>query len=67
MGYETVGRLIDKWLNDPGFRQALRQDPEGTAKKMGMKFSDEEWAALRQVDWKLSDDELRSRVSKAFG
>lgn len=66
MGYEAIGGLIDKWLNDPGFREAFRQDPEGTVKKTGVRFSKEEWMALRQIDWTLSDEELRSRVSKAF-
>lgn len=66
MNHETVGKLIDRWINEPAFRGTLKKDPEGTLKKTGIQMTDEEWAAIRRIDWKLSDDELKNRLSKLF-
>ena len=66
MSLEAVGRLIDKWLEDPAFRQQLRKDPEGTARQTGARLSDEEGSALRNIDWHLPDEELTRRASKLF-
>lgn len=66
MGYEGIGKLIDRWFSDPMFRQNLRQDPEGTMRKSGMTLSSEEWASFKKVDWALSDEELKNHVSKLF-
>lgn len=65
MSKETIGKMIDLWMNDPGFRSALRQDPEKTTKKMGFQLDDEEWRALKNIDWSLKDEDLKTRVSKA--
>lgn len=64
MSYEQVGKLIDRWLNDPGFRNELRKDPEGCIKRSGVGLSGEELAALKKVDWKASDEQLKSQISK---
>ncbi len=66
MGYQQVGQLIDKWLNDPEFRKQFRDNPEGTVKKNGVQLSQEEWAALMKVDWKLPDNELKTQISKGM-
>ncbi len=66
MGYETVGKLIDKWINDPGFRFAFRKDPEAVIKKMKIQLSDDELATLKKVDWNCSDEDLKTRISKAM-
>ncbi len=66
MSYETVGKLIDKWLNDPGFRSALRENPEAVIKKMKINLSEEEWVALKKMDWNMSDEALSQRVNKFF-
>lgn len=66
MSMENVGKLIDRWMTDSAFRAQMRNDPEGTLKASGAKCSAEEMTAFRQIDWKLNDEELKSRVSKAF-
>jgi hypothetical protein len=65
MSREAVEQLIDRWINEPAFRQELRTDPEGTVRRSGAVLAEDEWAALHQVDWSLPDEELQARVSKA--
>ena len=64
MSRQAVETLMDRWMNEPQFREALRQDPEAAVKAVGVTLSDDEWAALRSIDWNQSDDELQARVSK---
>ena len=64
MSREGVQQLIDYWINDPGFRVQLRQDPEGTVRRSGADLSEDELKAVRRIDWSLSDEELLARVSK---
>jgi len=66
MASQAVTQLIDKWMKEPRFRTELRRDPEGVVKKTGCQLTEEEWAAFRQIDWKLSDEELEQRVTKAI-
>lgn len=63
MSREAVETLMDKWTNEPAFRAEMRADPQAAVKKAGVALSDDEWAALRTIDWKLSDEQLRSRIS----
>ncbi len=64
MSREAVESLLDRWMNEPGFRAEMRQDPEGTVQRSGAEPDPDEWAALRDIDWNASDEELQSRVSK---
>lgn len=64
MGYEDVGRVIDRWMNDPDFKKQLRQNPDECVRKCGIKLNTDEWAALKKVDWTLSDEDLKTRISK---
>lgn len=64
MSRASVEQLIDHWINDPSFRAALRADPEGTVRRSGLALTAEEWAAMRNMDWSLTDQELKLRVSK---
>jgi predicted ribosomally synthesized peptide with nif11-like leader len=64
MSREGVETLMDRWTNDPAFRTQLRADPEGAARAAGVDLDTEEWAALRGIDWSLSDEELQARSSK---
>jgi hypothetical protein len=66
MSREALESLIDRWVNEPAFRQELRTDPEGAVRRSGAELDQAEWAALGQVDWGLSDEELQARVSKAM-
>lgn len=65
MSRESVEELIDKWMSDKEFRADIRKDAEGAVRRLGMDLTEEEWAALRNVDWSLSDEELKSRISRA--
>ena len=66
MSQEAVAKLMEHWLNEPGFRQRLRADPEGTVKRSGLQLSDDEWAALRRIDWSQTDEELHARGAVLF-
>jgi hypothetical protein len=64
MSQSAVESLIDRWMNEPAFREALRHDPEGTVRGTGVELDADEWDALRAVDFSLSDAELQARVSR---
>ena len=65
MNHENVEILMDRWMNDPAFRADLRANPEQAAKGAGVTLNADELAALNNVDWSLTDDELTQRVSKS--
>ena len=65
MSRETVEKLMDRWINEPAFRTEMRKDPEAAVHSSGMELDQDEWAALRSVDWNLPDTELQSRMSRA--
>ena len=64
MSHESIGKLVDQWMADATFREALRKDPEGTVRKTGATLNQEEWQALKNMDWNIPDEELKARVSK---
>jgi hypothetical protein len=64
MSREAVEVLIDRWMNEPEFRDEMRADPEGTVRRTGVELDEDEWQALRSMDWTASDEELQARVSK---
>lgn len=66
MSYEAVGKLVDLWMSDPGFRAQARKDPRAAARKAGVELNDEELTALSSVDLSLSDEQLQARISKFF-
>ena len=63
MSRQAVESLLDKWTGDPEFRAAMRQDAEGSVRTLGVDLDQDEWSALRAVDWSLPDEELRTRLS----
>lgn len=63
MSKDAVESLIDRWVNEPHFRTELRDDPEGAVHRSGIELTGEEWAALRSVDWGLSDEQLEKRIN----
>ena len=67
MDQTVVTQLMDKWMNDEGFRASLRKDPEGTIKATGVTLDDEQWRAVRNIDWSKSDEELTARASNSGG
>jgi hypothetical protein len=68
MSREVIEELIDRWMDDSDFRAAVRRDPEGAVRATGLELDVDEWAAVHQIDWSLSDEELSSRANKGgFG
>jgi hypothetical protein len=59
-----VDGLVDRWLNEPGFRERLLDDPDKTVRGAGITLSADEWASLTSALVSISDEELRPRVSK---
>lgn len=47
MSREVVRHLIDRWVDEPAFRDAICKDPEGTVRRCGAELDEEELAALR--------------------
>ncbi len=66
MSYEAIGKLMDRWVNDPNFRTELRKDPATAVRESGAQLNKEELAALKQVDWNCSDEELKTRLNKGM-
>lgn len=64
MGNMDVKQLIDRWVSDPVFRQAMRADAEATIRREGIQLGPAEYKALKRVDWRLSDGEIQNRMSK---
>ena len=61
--------LTDRFMNDPEFRERMRQDPEGTAEVFAqshdVQLTEEHRQGVRMIDWNLPDEQLTERVSKA--
>jgi hypothetical protein len=64
MSRQAVEELMDRWMNEPEFRQQMKNDPEGTVRATGVELDETEWSALRSMDWNASDEELQARASK---
>lgn len=64
MSYEQVGKLVDKWINDQEFRKQLKSNLQEAVKKSGVSLTQEEWTALKKIDWNKSDQDLQSLISK---
>lgn len=64
MSYEHLGKVVDTWMNDPVFRNALRSNPDAALRDRGFSLSNEELATLKRMDWSKSDRELESLISK---
>lgn len=64
MSYESIGKLVDRWIEDKEFRKAVRRNAEMAVRDAGIPLAPDEWAVLHRIDWKTSDEELQSRISK---
>ena len=60
-----VDLLVQKYLNEPGFKARMQQDPEGAVKSAGISLSADEWATVRNIVLTTSDEALQARISKA--
>jgi hypothetical protein len=67
MNPTSMLKLADRYLNDPKFKEQMRQDPEGTAESTGLKLDDEDRQSLRSWDMSSSgEEELKERMSKGL-
>lgn len=64
--HEIIGKVLDRWANDPTFRAEMKKDAEKAMRAAGIMLSAEELAALKRIDWSQSDEQLRARVSKGM-
>jgi hypothetical protein len=65
MSRDSIEELLDRWMDDTNFRAAVRSNPEAAVRATGIELNDEEWQAVRAVDWSLSDEELTTRANKS--
>ena len=61
---QAMQQITDRFMNDVGFREQMKQDPEGAAQRSGFALDEEDRQALKSIDWSISDEELKERVSK---
>ena len=63
---KAIEQLLDRWMNDPSFKDQLRSDPKKTLKSYGIDATDEMVKSLKTVSSNASVEELKERVVK-FG
>lgn len=64
MGQMRMQELMDRWTNDPDFREQYQADPEQAIRSAGFNLSDEDWKAVRTANFDLSDGRLPERINK---
>jgi hypothetical protein len=65
MNPTSMLELANRYLNDPHFKEQMRQDSEGSAESTGLKFDDEDRQSIRNWDMSSSGEaELRVAISK---
>jgi hypothetical protein len=64
MSGEAVAEIVDRWMNEPGFKEQLIEDTEGTLQRNGLVLTEDDRAALENITDGLGDEELESRLSK---
>ena len=64
---DTMQAVIDRWTEDPSFREGMRSDLDGTLKGAGIELDDDTTGQLRAVDWSQSDSELEQLLEKWRG
>ena len=65
MKSENVDQLVEKWINEPAFREKMEKDFDGAIKSSGIRLSPEELEAVRNQVMATNDEALKARVSKA--
>ena len=63
----NIDTLLDRWMNEPGFKDKLVDSPEATVAAAGLSLNADEWATLRTAVSGMAEGELATRVSKALG
>jgi hypothetical protein len=68
MNPTSVMELCNRFLNDPKFKEQMRQDPLGTAERTGLRFDDEDRQSIKNWDWGPSGEGVlkeRIRIAEA--
>ncbi len=63
MSQKQIEAMIERWMSDADFRARMRRQPSETALSEEFELSQEELAALRQIDFSQSDEELARQSS----
>ena len=61
---DTMQAVIDRWTENPDFREGMRTDLDGTLKGAGIDLDNDTVGQLRAVDWSQSDAELEELLEK---
>ena len=61
---DTMQAVIDRWTEDPSFREGMRTDLDGTLKGAGIELDEDTAGQLRVMDWSQSDAELEQLIEK---
>jgi hypothetical protein len=64
---KEIHELIGRAVADPAFRASLVEDPEKAVKDAGYDLTEEQLAALKQVDITGAGADLDERLSKEVG
>jgi hypothetical protein len=68
MSQDAVADVIERYLNDPAFREAFARDAEAAVIAAGFALDEAEMEALHASVSKRDDQPLKPRVSKySFG
>ncbi len=68
MSRDAIAALVDRYLNDPSFREDFARDPEAATLAAGFALDEDELEALRGAVWSHGDEPLKARVSRyTFG
>ena len=63
----NIDNLLDRWMNEPGFKDKLVDNPEATVAAAGLSLTADEWATLRTAVMGMADGDLATRISKGGG
>lgn len=66
-GKKTMEQLLDRWMNDPSFKDQIRSDPKTALKSYGIDATDDMVKSLKSVSTNASVEELKERVVKWGG
>ncbi|MEP7378938.1 MAG: Os1348 family NHLP clan protein [Chloroflexota bacterium] len=61
---DALEALLERWTNDTTFRDEYDADPEQAIRSAGLELSDEDWRAIREAKFELTDGLLPARVNK---
>lgn len=61
---DGLTQVLDRYINDPTFREQFKRDRKQAVSRVGIILTPEEEAALASLDVRLPDEPLQPRVTK---